>query len=471
MNIAVKHKEESSVFIDESAIYRDLAAASEAKATRTRDIIAKARELKGLEPNETAVLLQCQDPELIEEIFHTAREVKEAIYGKRLVLFAPLYISNLCRNDCLYCAFRVSNKKISRKALNQDEIADEVRQLVSTGQKRILVVSGEAYPGSGIEYILRTIETIYKTRVGNGEIRRVNVNMAPLSVEEFRNLKAAKIGTYQLFQETYHPETYFKMHPPVGPKADYTWRLTAIGRAFEGGIDDVGIGVLFGLYDYRYEVLALLHHIRCLESAYGVGPHTISVPRIEPAEGSDIATNPPYPVSDENFKKIVAVLRLTVPYTGMIMSTRETAQMRAETFALGVSQISAGSRTNPGGYTAGKDTTAQFQLGDHRTIDEVIHDVVRLGYVPSFCTACYRKGRTGGDFMELAKPGLIKRFCLPNAILTFKEYLEDYASPATREAGMTAIKENLTDIPSEDRRIETEDRLTMIEQGKRDLYF
>jgi 2-iminoacetate synthase len=470
MSIAVKHKEGSSVFIDDIAIYSALAAASKADAAKTRAVIAKARELKGLEPEEAAVLLQCQDPELTEEMFHAAREVKEAIYGKRLVLFAPLYISNLCRNDCLYCAFRQSNKKIRRRALNQEEIAEEVRQLINTGQKRLLLVSGEAYPGSGIEYILESIETIYKTRAGNGEIRRVNVEMAPMSVEEFRDLKAAKIGTYVLFQETYHRETYAKMHP-TGPKADYTWRLTAMGRAFEGGIDDVGVGILFGLYDHRYEVLALLQHIRQLESVYGVGPHTISVPRLEPAEGSEVASNPPHPVSDEDFKKIIAVLRLTVPYTGMIMSTRENAKMRAETFALGISQISAGSRTNPGGYSVGEDTTAQFQLGDHRTLDEVIYDVVRLGYIPSFCTACYRKGRTGEDFMDLAKPGLIKRFCLPNAILTFKEYLEDYASPATREAGVAAIEENLKDIPSEDRRRETEDRLVAIEGGKRDLYF
>jgi 2-iminoacetate synthase len=307
-------------------------------------------------------------------------------------------------------------------------------------------------------------------REGKGEIRRVNVNVAPLTVEEFRDLKAAKIGTYQLFQETYHFETYGKMHTS-GPKADYHWRLGAIGRAFEGGINDVGIGVLFGLYDFRFETLALLQHIRHLEKVYGVGPHTISVPRLEPADGSDIASNPSFPISDADFKRIVAVLRLAVPYTGIIMSTRETAKMRAETLALGVSQISAGSRTNPGGYTEGEQTGAQFQLGDHRNLEEVISDIVRMGYMPSFCTACYRMGRTGGDFMDLAKPGLIKQFCHPNGILTFKEYLEDYARPETQKAGLELIEKNLEDIPSPERQAETKSRLVLIEEGKRDLYF
>ncbi|UCD56942.1 MAG: [FeFe] hydrogenase H-cluster radical SAM maturase HydG, partial [Candidatus Hydrogenedentota bacterium] len=308
------------------------------------------------------------------------------------------------------------------------------------------------------------------TREARGEIRRVNVNIAPLTVEEFRELKACKIGTYQLFQETYHLETYKEVHPS-GVKSDYDWRLGAIGRAFEGGIDDVGLGVLFGLYDFRFEILALLQHIRHLECAYGVGPHTISVPRLEPAEGSEIASNPPYPVSDADFKKIVAILRLAVPYTGMIMSTREVPEMRSETFALGISQISAASCANPGGYTEGEPATAQFQLGDHRTVDEVIFDMVRLGYIPSFCTACYRLGRTGEDFMDLAKPGLIRRFCLPNAIMTFREYLEDYARPETLTAGLVAIEKTLKDIPFAERRAETRKRLARIEQGERDLYF
>jgi 2-iminoacetate synthase len=456
--------------IDDRSIQAHLEANHQFGVDQTREIIAKARELKGLDSGEVATLLQCQDPEVLEEIFHAAREVKESIYGNRLVLFSPLYISNLCQNDCQYCAFRVRNKNIQRRALTQKEIAEEVRHLVRSGHKRILLVAGEAYPQEGLDYIFKSIATIYGVREGKGEIRRVNVNIAPLTVEEFRELKASKIGTYQLFQETYHLPTYQQMHLR-GPKADYHWRLSAIGRAFEGGIDDVGIGVLFGLYDFRFEILAMIQHIRHLEKTYGIGPHTISVPRLEPADGSDIAANPPYPVSDEDFKKIVAILRLAVPYTGIIMSTRETAKMRTETFALGVSQISAGSRTNPGGYTEGERAGAQFQLGDHRSLDEVIFDIVRMGYIPSFCTGCYRLGRTGEDFMDLAKPGLIKQFCLPNAILTFKEYLEDYAAPETRAAGLALIEKSLEEVPSAKRRDETKKRLVQIEQGERDFYF
>jgi 2-iminoacetate synthase len=457
-------------FIDENAIRGDLEATARPGTDRAREIIAKARELKGLESAEVATLLQCNDPAVLEEMFHAAREVKESIYGNRLVLFSPLYISNLCQNDCQYCAFRVPNKSIQRRALSQEEIAEEIRYLVRNGHKRILLVAGEAYPQDGLDYVLNSIETIYGIHEGNGEIRRVNAEIAPLTVEEFRRLKKSKIGTYVLFQETYHLATYQKMHLS-GPKADYHWRLNAMGRALEGGIDDVGIGALFGLYDFRFEVLALLQHVRHLEKVYGIGPHTISVPRLEPADGSVIASNPPHPVSDADFKKLVAILRLAVPYTGIIMSTRESAEIRAETFALGVSQISAGSRTNPGGYTEGEPAGAQFQLGDHRTLDEVILDVVKMGYVPSFCTGCYRLGRTGEDFMDLAKPGLIKQFCLPNAMLTFKEYLEDYATPETRIAGLALIEKNLEDIPQGKRRDETKDRLVQIEQGKRDLYF
>ncbi len=457
-------------FIDENAIRGDLEANARSGTDRAREIIVKARELQGLESSEVATLLQCNDPAVLEEMFHAAREVKESIYGNRLVLFSPLYISNLCQNDCQYCSFRARNKSIQRRALTQEEIAEEVRYLIRTGHKRILLVAGEGYSEEGLDYIFKSIQTVYGIREGKGEVRRVNVNIAPLTLDEFRQLKACKIGTYQLFQETYHLPTYKQMHTR-GPKADYPWRLNAIGRALEAGIDDVGIGVLFGLYDFRFEILALIQHIRHLEKAHGIGPHTISVPRLEPAEGSDIASHPPHPVSDEDFKKIVAILRLAVPYTGIIMSTRETAKLRTETFALGVSQISAGSRTNPGGYTEGDYSGAQFQLGDHRTLDEVISDLVRMGYMPSFCTGCYRLGRTGEDFMDLAKPGLIKQFCLPNAILTFKEYLEDYATPETRVAGLALIEKNLEDMPEGKRRDETRDRLGQIEQGKRDLYF
>ena len=457
-------------FIDENSIHALLNKTSMPDTGRVRKVIEKARSLEGLEISEVAVLLNCSHPLLLEEIFQAANHVKNAIYGKRLVLFAPLYISNLCKNECLYCAFRASNKSVKRRALSQEEIADEVRYLAGMGHKRVLLVAGEAYSQRGLDYIFKAIDTVYSTRVGNGEIRRINVNIAPLSVDEFRDLKACGIGTYQLFQETYHRPTYAMMHKS-GPKSNYEWRLGAIERAMNGGIDDVGIGILFGLYDYGFEILALIQHIRHLESVFGVGPHTISVPRLEPAEGSTVASNPPCPISDLEFKKIVAILRLAVPYTGIIMSTRETERMRTETFALGVSQISAASRTNPGGYSSDGPSGAQFQLGDHRSLEEVITGIVRMGYVPSFCTACYRLGRTGGDFMDLAKPGLIRNFCLPNALLTFREYLEDYAGEELRAVSGEYLAEHIEEIPSAGRRKETLKRLDNIGRGDRDLYF
>jgi len=359
-------------------------------AGRVRAVLAKALELKGLDRHDVAALMSVSDPELLGELFSTARQVKEAIYGRRLVLFAPLYISNLCANECLYCAFRAQNKDVKRRALTQEEIAREVKILVEQGHKRILLVAGESYPREGFSYVLKSIETIYATRSGKGEIRRVNANVAPLTLDEFKELKAAKIGTYQLFQETYHRETYKKVHLR-GKKVDYDWRISAMDRAMQAGIDDVGIGVLFGLADWRFEILALMQHIAHLEQRFGVGPHTISVPRLEPATGSTLASQPPNAVSDIDFRKIVAILRLAVPYTGIIMSTRETPNIRRETFALGVSQISAGSRTNPGGYAEDeKLDSSQFALGDHRPLDEVVRDISTLGYIPSFCTGCYR---------------------------------------------------------------------------------
>jgi 2-iminoacetate synthase len=434
-----------------------------------RAILERARALAGLSPAEVGVLMGVADPELLGEIFAAARAAKERIYGTRLVLFAPLYISNLCGNDCLYCAFRARNTALTRRALSQEEIAREVRILVEQGHKRILLVAGESYPGEGFPYVLRAIETVYATRSGPGEIRRVNVNVAPLGVEEFRQLKAARIGTYQLFQETYHRATYAAVHLG-GKKREYAWRVSAMDRAMEAGIDDVGIGVLFGLYDWRFEVLALLQHIRHLEARYGVGPHTISVPRIEPAVGSPFAAHPPHVVSDADFLKLVAILRLAVPYTGIIMSTRETPAIRRESFGLGVSQISAGSRTDPGGYAAGQgdDTCSQFQLGDHRPLDEVVRDCAGLGYIPSFCTACYRLGRTGMDFMDLAKPGEIKSHCDPNALSTFQEYLTDYASPATRTEGERLIQTALRRMGPAQQRVASH-LLDVVRQGRRDV--
>ena len=409
------------------------------------------------------------DPVLLGEVFDTARRVKEDIYGKRLVLFAPLYISNLCANECVYCAFRARNRALTRRALSQDEIAKEVTHLVEQGHKRILVVAGESYPDEGFDYILNAIDTVYRTSSGPGEIRRVNVNIAPLTLDEFKQLKARQIGTYQIFQETYHRATYAAVHLG-GKKRDFDWRVTAPDRAMQCGIDDVGIGVLFGLFDWRFETLALMQHIRHLEARYGVGPHTISVPRLEPATGSDVASHPPHPVSDVDFRKVVAILRLAVPYTGIIMSTRESADIRRETFALGVSQISAGSRTNPGGYSEDERIeSAQFCLGDHRPLDVVIRDVAALGYVPSFCTACYRLGRTGRDFMDLAKPGEIKAHCAPNALATFQEYLQDYASPETRAVGEATIAGALAEMEPE-LRAKAERMVRLVKDGKRDVY-
>ncbi len=463
-------KTETVDFIDEPAIGRALQAGDTREASRVREILAKALELKGLELEDVAVLSAISDPELLGELFNAARHIKDTIYGSRLVLFAPLYISNLCQNDCLYCAFRVRNKELKRRALTQDEIRREIETLVDEGHKRVLVVAGESYPEEGLEYVLKSIATIYSVkRPPSGEIRRVNANLAPLTVDEFHRLKATGIGTYQLFQETYHRDTYKRMHVG-GKKRDYDWRVSAMDRAMAAHIDDVGIGVLFGLADWRFEILAIMQHIRHLEAVFGVGPHTISVPRMEPAFGSDVAANPPMPVSDVDFRKIVAILRLAVPYTGIIMSTRETANLRRETFALGVSQISAGSRTNPGGYTDDIEADMeQFQLGDHRTVDEVIRDVALLGYMPSFCTGCYRLGRTGGDFMDLAKPGEIKQHCDPNGISTFLEYLLDYASPETREIGEALIARHLEEMDQGPRK--TSERLVAkVRAGARDVY-
>ncbi len=457
-------------FINEQKVWDILKAHQTPDKARVDEILSKAREMKGLTPTEVAVLTGISDPEMIAALFETANYVKETIYGKRLVLFAPLYISNLCSNECLYCAFRATNKAIERNALSQEQIAREVQILINQGHKRILMVAGESYPNKGFQYILDSIQTIYKVKSAHGEVRRVNVNIAPLTTEEFRQLKAEGIGTYQIFQETYHRETYKKVHLG-GKKKDYNWRIWSLHRAMEAGIDDVGIGVLFGLFDYRFEILAMMQHISELEKQFGVGPHTISVPRLEPATGSDMASHPPFPVSDLDFRRIVAILRLAVPYTGIIMSTRETAKMRSETFALGVSQISAGSRTNPGGYEeeTEDDPSGQFSLGDHRPLDEVIHDVATMGYIPSFCTACYRLGRTGQDFMDLAKPGDIKLHCAPNALSSFKEYLQNYASPQTAELGNKLIHntiETMTGIA----RQRAEKLVQRVEAGRDDVY-
>jgi len=460
-------------FINDTNINHILDSAKNPPKAKVLEIITKACELKGLSPEEVAVLLQTENDELIAMIFQAAHVIKETIYGNRLVLFAPLYVANLCANNCLYCGFRSDNKELNRVSLTMDQISKEVQVLEREGHKRLLMLCGEDSARTSLDYFMEAIETAYSVKTENsGEIRRINVEIAPLEVDGFKRLKKTGIGTYLLFQETYHHETYKKMHPS-GPKKDYTYRLTAMHRAQEGGIDDVGIGALFGLYDYKFEVLGLLLHALQLEKDCGVGPHTISIPRLEHALNAPAAIKPPHPVSDHDFKKLVAIIRLAVPYTGMILTTRETAAMRAEVFALGVSQISAGSRTNPGGYQEDSSDAfraAQFNLGDTRTLDEVILDITGKGHIPSFCTACYRLGRTGKNFMDLAKPGLIQKFCQTNAVFSFKEYLLDYANPATRLAGDRLIEQMLSCKFKPQRKKLIINKLQKIEDGKRDVY-
>ena len=455
-------------FINHEKIYEYLKNTREPDLSEVTGILTHAKELKGITHGEAERLLMVEKPEHLEMIFETANFIKNSIYGKRLVLFAPLYVSNMCNNECLYCAFKRSNKNIPRRTLTHEELRHEVEALISQGHKRILLVSGEGLGKSALDYTLKAIETIYSIKVGKGEIRRINVNIAALDVESFKKLKDAKIGTYQLFQETYNINTYKKMHL-AGPKSDYAYHLGAMDRAMEAGIQDVGVGILFGLEDYRFEVMALLQHIAHLEERFGFGVHTISVPRLEPAQGSDISVHPPYDIDDTSFKKIIAILRITVPYTGIILSTRETSEMRHEALAMGVSQISAGSRTNPGGYSE-SSSAEQFSLGDHRSLEEVITDIAKMGYVPSFCTGCYRLGRVGQDFMDLAKPGLIKHYCLPNAITSFYEYLVNYAKEETKVLGRELIRKMMHDLPTDVLRERTKEALVEIEAGKTDLY-
>ncbi len=379
-------------FVDDERIFSLLEAGKSADKQRALDVVAKARECHGLDLAELAILLQTDDPEVVASIYEAALYVKNAIYGRRIVFFAPLYVSNVCANNCLYCAFRRDNKELERRVLTQEQVRREIELLLAEGHKRVLLVAGEHPVRSGIDYIEEAVATIYDTHVGNASIRRVNVNCAPLSVEDFRRLKACKIGTYQCFQETYHLETYKKMHPS-GPKSDYLWRLLAPDRAMEAGIDDIGVGALFGLTDYKFEVMGVLMHAQYLDSKYGVGPHTISVPRLEPALNAPAANQPPHAVTDDDMRRVISCFRLAVPYTGIILTTRERPEFRKELIALGVSQISAGSRTSPGGYhdaKAHKPETEQFTIGDERSLSEVMCSLCKDDYVPSFCTACYR---------------------------------------------------------------------------------
>lgn len=460
------------MIIDNNKILKELAEIHVYSASKIDEILKKAKELKGLNYSDVLTLLKANNKTDLNKIFDTAKYIKQEIYGNRIVLFAPLYISNLCNNECLYCAFRNTNTEVVRRALSQHEVENETTELIKEGHKRLLLVAGESYGKEGLKYILDSIDSVYKVSVGKSTIRRVNVNIAPLSVQEFKLLLDRKIGTYQLFQETYHEDTYKKLHLK-GPKSNYNYRLETMDRAFEAGFQDLGIGLLFGLYDWKYEVLALLEHIKHLEAKYGVGPHTISVPRIEPALNSEISYNPPYPVNDTDFKKIIAVLRIAVPYTGIILSTRESREMRLSAFELGISQISAGSKTNPGGYTdhdTKKEHNAeQFSLGDTRTLLEVIKDVVDKKHIPSFCTGCYRLGRVGKDFMDLAKPGLIKQNCLPNAMFTFVEYMEDFGDAELKDIGYKLILENIKTMPS-NLQNSILSKIEVIKAGERDIY-
>ena len=418
------------------------------------------------------MLLACTLEDKNQEVYELAREIKRDFYGDRIVMFAPLYLSNYCVNGCLYCPYHAKNRHIPRKKLTQDEIRAEVIALQDMGHKRLALEAGEDPVHNPLEYILESIQTIYSIQHKNGAIRRVNVNIAATTVENYRKLKEAGIGTYILFQETYHKESYEHLHP-TGPKSNYAYHTEAHDRAMEGGIDDVGLGVLFGLELYRYEFAGLLMHAEHLEAVFGVGPHTISVPRVCPADDIDPGEFD-NGISDETFEKIVACIRVAVPYTGMIISTRESQKVRERVLELGISQISGGSRTSVGGYAEEEpeeESSAQFDVADHRTLDQVVKWLMDLGYVPSFCTACYRAGRTGDRFMSLCKAGQIHNCCLPNALMTLKEYLEDYASPETKATGEKVIAEQLRNIPNLKARSVVEQHLQEIEQGQRDFRF
>ena len=435
-------------------------------------IIAKAKLRKGLSHREASVLLACEDEKLVQEMFALAEQIKKDFYGNRIVLFAPLYLSNYCINHCVYCPYHATNKHIGRKKLTQDEVRAEVIALQDMGHKRLALEAGEDPVNNPIEYILDCIKTIYSIKHKNGAIRRVNVNIAATTVENYRKLKEAGIGTYILFQETYHKESYENLHPR-GPKHNYAYHTEAMDRAMEGGIDDVGLGVLFGLERYRYELAGLLMHAEHLEAVHGVGPHTISVPRIKRADDIDpgVFDNG---IDDATFCKIIAIIRIAVPYTGMIISTRESAATRRKVLNLGISQISGGSRTSVGGYAipeTPEENSAQFDISDTRTLDEVVNWLLDLGHIPSFCTACYREGRTGDRFMSLVKSGQIANCCAPNALMTLKEYLEDYATADTRAKGIQLIKKELEHVPNPKIKEIATRNLKKIEEGKRDFRF
>ena len=461
-------------FINHEEILDTLKYADENKENMTliNEILEKAKLRKGLSHREASVLLACEDKEVIEKMYDLASQIKKDFYGNRIVMFAPLYLSNYCVNGCVYCPYHHQNKHIARKKLTQEEIKNEVIALQDMGHKRLALEAGEDPVNNPIEYILESIKTIYSIKHKNGAIRRVNVNIAATTVENYRKLRDAGIGTYILFQETYHKESYEKIHP-TGPKHNYTYHTEAMDRAMQGGIDDVGLGVLFGLELYRYEFAGLLMHAEHLEAVYGVGPHTISVPRIKRADDidPDVFDNG---ISDETFAKICALIRICVPYTGMIISTRESKEVREKVIRLGVSQISGASKTSVGGYSEEEpeeENSEQFDVSDKRTLDEVVRWLMEMDYIPSFCTACYREGRTGDRFMSLCKSGQIQNCCHPNALLTLNEFLQDYASEETKKLGKEMIQREIPNIPNEKARNLTIEHLHDIESGKRDFRF
>lgn len=455
-------------FINDSPI-EDLIKNSKEDKGKIRDILAKSMAKEPLSAEECASLIASNNEDLIEEIKDTARTLKKEVYGNRIVIFAPLYIGNHCINDCEYCAFRKSLRTTVRKTLTTDELVDEVKALENVGHKRLILVFGE-HPDYSPKFIADTVRKVYSIKTGHGEIRRVNINAAPISIEGFKTVKDSGIGTYQIFQETYHHKTYSSMHPKNTCKGDYLYRLDGLSRAFEAGCDDMGIGALFGLYDWRFEALSIVKHSLYLQERYGVGPHTISFPRIRPAHGVNLDSK--YFVSDKDFIKLIAILRLSVPYTGLILTARESAKIRNEALGFGVSQIDAGSCIELGGYAKGKDgkegNKEQFSLSDSRPMDQIIKELIHDGYLPSFCTSCYRVGRTGKVFMEYAIPGFIEKFCTPNALLTLKEYLLDYASPETKKDGLAVINRELLKITDLSKLKIISDKLHLIEEDKRD---
>ncbi len=461
-------------FIDDDLIWSKLNFHENPSKEDVRRVLKKAEQCVRLEPDEVAILLQNNDEETLNEMFKVAHTLKEDVYGDRIVFFAPLYISDECANNCSYCGFRSSNAEMKRKTLTLEEIEEEVKIMIEEGQKRTVLVYGES-PHTQVDFMVDTIKKVYDVKTEHGAIRRANMNCAPLTVEEFKQLHDAGIGTIQIFQETYHHETYKKVHPANTIKGHYRWRLYAMDRAQQGGCDDNGLGVLFGLYDWRFEVMGLLYHTIHLEETFnGVGPHTVSFPRITPAKGTPYSEHPEYAVSDKDFKKLVAILRLAIPYTGLICTARESDEVRREVLPFGVSQIDAGTRIGVGAYAKAKKANTmkdseQFTIGDERSLDFVVQEICKMGAIPSFCTACYRAGRTGEAFMKVAKSKFVHNFCIPNAIFTFKEYLLDYASPETKILGEKVIQEHLKQFEGEKIMDKINELLNRLENGERDL--